>query len=116
MLSNLNHARRMERIGESHFGLVSVTPPLGPFPLSDTFGMAIAVVLLRRSLDPGRNEEFIQFATARKLRSAFSNAWHASHNVSERSAMAYESSKSHVTTCSTYGYRFTATISFLGFH
>lgn len=106
VLANLNQVLKIERIGRDYYGLHSVTPPLGPFPLEDTFGMAIAVVLLRRSLDPGRNEEHIQFATARKFRSAFSNAWHASRNVSERSAMAYEASKSYSTTCPTYGYWF----------
>ena len=68
--------------------------------------MAIAVVLLRRSLDPGRNEDYIQFSTACKFRSAYSNAWHASSNVSQISAMAYESTKTYATTCPTYGYWF----------
>jgi len=106
VLANLSQVQKIERIGRDFYGLASVTPPLGPFPLEDTFGMKLAVVLLRRSLDPGRNEEHIQFVTARKFRSAFSNAWHASKNVSERSAMAFEASKSYSTTCPTYGYWF----------
>ena len=102
---NLSQARRMERIG-AYYGFESVSPALGPFPLSDTFGMKAAVCMLRRSLDKGRTEEHVQFRTARKLRSAFSNAYHASCELSNVAAMAFESTKTYSTTCPTYGYWF----------
>ncbi|CAJ1960068.1 unnamed protein product [Cylindrotheca closterium] len=72
--ANFAQVKRLEKVGTDMFGIPSVTPVMGPFPLEDTFGMAIAACLLRRSLDPGRNENTIQFATARRFRSAFSNA------------------------------------------
>jgi hypothetical protein len=39
--------------------------------------MSLAVCILIRSLDPGKTEEFIQFSTARGLRSVYSNIYHA---------------------------------------
>ncbi|CAJ1967732.1 unnamed protein product [Cylindrotheca closterium] len=88
------------------FGIPSMTPVMGPFPLEDTFGMGPAACLLRRSLDPGRNKAIIQFATAPRFRSAYSNAYHASKSVEHISSMAYESNKFYTTTCPTYGYWF----------
>lgn len=102
---NFSQVNRMESIGDE-YGLVSVSPELGPFPLEDTFGMLAAVCLLRRSLDPGRTEALIQFSTARKLRSAYSNVYHASKQLKEVSAMAFESTKTYATSCPTYGYWF----------
>ena len=99
---NLIQAKRMEQIGLT-LGLESVAPHLGPFPLEDTFGVAVAACFLQRTLDPGRTEKTVQFSTARKLRSAFSNAYHASKMVTQVSAMAFESNKTYATTCPTYG-------------
>lgn len=104
--TNLTMALKMEDIGSRYFGLASVSPPLGPFPLADTFGMKAACVLLRRSLDPGRHERFIQFSTARRIRSAFSNVYHASRELSNIAAMAYQTTKTYSTECPTYGYWF----------
>jgi len=55
-----------------------VMPRMGPYPVGDTFGMKVAVCMLVRSLDPGKNEPTIQFGTMRRLRSAYSNSWNAS--------------------------------------
>ena len=44
----------------------NVVPPMGPFPLEDIHGMAIACAVLDRSLDKGLYEEFVQFDTFRK--------------------------------------------------
>ncbi|CAJ1962796.1 unnamed protein product [Cylindrotheca closterium] len=112
--ANFAQVKKLEKVGTDMFGIPSVTPVMGPFPLEDTFGMAIAACLLRRSLDPGRNENTIQFATARRFRSAFSNAYHASKNVGNISSMAYEANKFYTTTCPTYGYWFARFI--LGCH
>jgi hypothetical protein len=40
-------------------------PPLGPFPLEDSFGMGAAIIMLQRTLDPERyNKDHVQFDTA----------------------------------------------------
>jgi hypothetical protein len=95
----------MEEAGED-VGFDSIGPPMGPFPLEDTFGMKVACTLLRRSLDPGKWEKYIQFGTARKVRSVYSNMFHASSQVGQVSVMAYETSKTYHTHCPTYGYWF----------
>jgi hypothetical protein len=79
--ANVGQVKKLEKIGADEYGIPSVTPVMGPFPLEDSFGMAVAACMLRRSLDPGRNEATIQFSTARRFRSAYSNAYHASKNV-----------------------------------
>jgi len=105
---NLSQVRALHRcrnsigLGGSDSGI----PKLKPFPVEDTFGMGIACIMLERSLDPGKWEDTIQFATARKIRSAYSNLYHASANVGNVSVMAYESTKTYHTTCETYGYWF----------
>jgi hypothetical protein len=104
--SNLLQARKIEKIGDT-CGIDSISPPLGPYPLRDTFRMKVAMVLLKRSLDPGWNDKHIQFvSTARKIRSAFSNVYHASRELSEVVMMAYKLNKTYQTKCPTYGYWF----------
>jgi hypothetical protein len=103
--TNLRQALRMEEIGAT-CGIDSISPQLGPFPLEDTFGMKIAMVLLKRSLDPGKNEKHIQFSTARKIRSAFSNVYHSSAELSSVVVMAHKLNKTYQTGCPTYGYWF----------
>jgi hypothetical protein len=44
-------------------------PPMGPYPLSDTFGMMAAMVVLERSLDPGKYATYVQWDTVRKRES-----------------------------------------------
>jgi hypothetical protein len=39
--------------------------------------MEAAVVMLQQLLNPGKHDKTIQFATVRKMRAAFSNAYHA---------------------------------------
>jgi hypothetical protein len=102
---NLSQARKMEAAGDE-VGFDTIGPPMGPFPLEDSFGMKVACTLLRRSLDPGKWEKFIQFGTARKVRSVYSNMFHASCQVGQVSVMAYETSKTYHTHCPTYGYWF----------
>lgn len=51
-------------------------PPRGPFPIADVWGMGAAIVLLTRSLSPGKNADFVQFETIRKTRSHVSNFFH----------------------------------------
>ena len=90
------------RLGAS-VGLVKLFPAMGPFPLQDTHGIGIAVCLLQRSLDKGRYRDILQFETVRKLRSAFSNIWHASRQTLTTSVMDRDLKKTYVTSCPTYG-------------
>ena len=103
--ANLGQARKMEKIG-GEIGLDSVSPRMGPFPEEDTFGMKIACTILHRTLDPGKHEDNIQFSTARKIRSAYSNVYHSSRMLKEVSVMAFETNKLYETECPTYGYWF----------
>jgi hypothetical protein len=100
---NANQARTMEDLGDA-LGFGSVAPPMGPFPLEDTFGMKIACVTLMKSLDPGKWEATVQHATARRMRSVYSNLFHASFQGESMSVMAYETQKMFTTPCPTYGY------------
>jgi hypothetical protein len=77
--------------------------PLGPFPLNDTFGMGVAIVMLKASLRPGKYDKFIQFGTVRKLRSGFSNAYHVTAEGQEAVVMAKDARKLVLTKCPTYG-------------
>jgi hypothetical protein len=77
ILGNLREARLVMRCSKQ----VDVEEPLqdfqrGPFPLRDQCGAGMAVNLLQRSLDPGRNSATIQFGTCRKMRSFYSNYVH----------------------------------------
>jgi hypothetical protein len=75
---NLSQTRKLEEFGGA-LGFSHVTPEMGPFPLEDAFGMKVACCTLLKSLDKGRWENAVQHATTRRLRSAYSNFYHASH-------------------------------------
>lgn len=47
-------------------------------PLEDECAMGFAATMIIRSLDKGKNEEFVQFNTVRSMRAAYSNYWRAS--------------------------------------
>ena len=47
------------------FSLTNILPKIGPFRIGDDHGMGLAVCMLLRSLDVGKNEKTIQFATRR---------------------------------------------------
>ena len=52
---------------------------LGPYPCDeDVQGISVAVIILKRSLEPGGYADYIQFEIARKLRSTHANLYHAS--------------------------------------
>jgi hypothetical protein len=51
---------------------------MGPLPVEDKFGMGIALILLKHSLDPGVTEMKVHYNTARKMKSALVNLYHAS--------------------------------------
>ena len=60
----------------SLMGLGAPFPPRGPFPVSDDFGYKVACSLVLRSLAKGRNSDYVQFNTIRKVRSVMSNYIH----------------------------------------
>ena len=82
-------------------------PPMGPWPVRDDQGMAIAVCILLRSLDPGKNEATIQFSTTTKMRTAFANVWRASVNGGDDAVISQNTVKMHHTSCPTHGEWFT---------
>lgn len=60
----------------STMGFVNPYPPRGPWPMEDEWGMKTAMVMLQRSLAPGRNASLVQYETIRKTRSHMSNYIH----------------------------------------
>ena len=78
-------------------------PERGPFPLQDNVGMLQAVLQLKRTLDQGLYGEFIQFSTARRMRSVYSNFFNASVNAASDAIMAKETHKLFATTSPVYG-------------
>jgi hypothetical protein len=99
----LREARRGLRIASALGFRDKVFTPLGPFPLKDTFGMRAAVVMLEVSLNPGRNDDTVQYGTVRKFRSAFSNIYKASIEGQQGSVMMRDTSKMSISTCLTDG-------------
>ena len=60
-------------------------PPLGPYPIGDSFGYGLDVELMLRSLDSGRQSTRKNaFDTVRKQRAVFSGVWRASSSVQSR--------------------------------
>jgi hypothetical protein len=90
--ANLSLVRRYYAT-EAELGFES-TPVRGPMPLEDIQGAGPAMVILRRSLDPGRNAATVQFATVRKLRSAYTNFWQASKCNESTTVFSLENGKS----------------------
>jgi hypothetical protein len=64
-----------ERLGES-----DPYPARGPWPIEDTFGVQMAVALLLRSLDEGKNAPRVQFETVGRLQAHLSNFVHSTPN------------------------------------
>jgi len=104
--NNLGQLWSFFKIACEEFEMMRALPEMGPFPLMDTFGIGTgAIVMLRRSLDPGKYGDTIQeYDTLRKYRSAFSNIWGASmHTMVQESVMAQGTAKLFVTSCPTNG-------------
>ena len=83
-------------------GLENLLPVMGPYPLEDSLVMGLAVGMLIRSLDKGRYQSTLQFESVRKMRSAFSNMWHASKFTLTTNVMAKDTRKIYVTSCPSY--------------
>ncbi len=56
----------------------SLLPPRGPFPVADSFGVAVAKGVVLKSLEPGCYVSHQLFETIRKLRAGFSNMYMSS--------------------------------------
>lgn len=75
--AHVAQVRFMSRYGETLD--ISPMPALGPFPLYQHNGMLEAVLLLLRSLEPGKKKDTgVQYGTARKVRATITVLWEAS--------------------------------------
>lgn len=92
--------------GSARLGLDQPYPDRKPFPVGDSFGMAIACQSLIRSLDAGRNTATVQFETMRKLRGHFSNFFHTLPDGTGLSTIADGRGPSTFTGSPTYSYWF----------
>lgn len=104
---NLTELHRGSQIAHSMGFGTSVFPPMGPFPVEDTFGIEAAITMLDLSLRPRINDKTIQPNTIQKFRSAFSNLHHASVKGQGCSTMSNSTRKLTTPNCPTYGDWFT---------
>ena len=65
--------------------------------------MGLAVCMLRRSLDTGKNERTIQFATTQKMKSSYANVWRASINGNIGAVAVRDTAKMTYSSCPTHG-------------
>ena len=100
--NNTNGIKKYWKLSFDTLGINESLPKMGPFPIKDLWGMRTAVTILQRTLDPGRYQDTIQFDTARKLRSVFSNCWGSSLHTLTQGVMAKETMKTYVTECPTF--------------
>ena len=78
--NNFYESKRLAKI-QAQLGLSWATClQTGPFSALEDWGVDVAVAILIRSLDPGKNARCVQFDTIRKLRSFVSNYTHAGSN------------------------------------
>jgi hypothetical protein len=103
---NLNEGKRTQRF-VSRFGLPSLIPAMGLFPLEDSMGMMVAASILDRSLDPGLTEEFVQWETFRGTRSFVTNATQAGVTGLSEVVGAYERNRMWISGVVTHSFWFT---------
>ena len=87
---------------------VGVPPPfpaIGPFPLKDNMGHAVAIAMLLKSREAGRNcPDRQQFDTIRKLRMGYSNIYQITPTgVASLRAVSSDKSKAILSDCVTNG-------------
>jgi hypothetical protein len=75
--STYSRARALERYGDV-LRIGQVGPRLGPYALTDDFGMKVALTMVLKSLEPSRNADTVQCDTIWQLRTAYSNMYRAS--------------------------------------
>ncbi len=104
--TNLGVVKRVVRT-ENKMGWVNlILPPMGPFPLKDTFGMGAAVAVLDKSMDPGKYEDQVQYATFRKIRSALTNLGQAAFGGLGDVIGAYERNRTWISAVDTHKFFF----------
>jgi hypothetical protein len=103
--ANLRAGLRMEKTADD-YGMPSIAPPMGPFPLDDSVGMKAAIAVLDRSLDPGVYSECVQWGTFRKTRSAITNISQAGVSGLQDSVGAYERKHVWISTVVTHQFWF----------
>ena len=113
MEGNGREIQRIRRL-EEELGMPSGLPELGPWECKDVWGMRWAILTLRRSMDPGRNEKCVQYDTIRKMRSAVTNIHQAAPHGLRDSIASYERSKLWITSVPTHSFWFNRFMS--GFH
>ena len=100
--SNKSNLKRFVAISQDDYGIKQPLPNMGPHELNGSWGMGLAVGLLRKSLDKGVHGPTVQFQTARRLRSAYSNLWGASLHALTLGVLAKDTTKIFVTSCPGY--------------
>jgi hypothetical protein len=96
--ATLRGVRHMIRLW-GKLGIKPNFPALGPYPVSDSLGMGVALAMLMKTLEPGRYSiQYQQFETVRKLRAAFSNLYMASYvGVTSLRTVGGDRAKHHLT-------------------
>jgi hypothetical protein len=79
---------------------------MGPFPLSDDFGMKVAMIVLDRSLDPGKYAEYVQWETFRRARSMVTNISQAGASGLTDVIGAYERNRTWISRVPTHSFWF----------
>jgi len=98
--ANRRNLNQLIRLWSDNIGVDPQLPPLGPFPSQDVFGVTAAVAMLAKSLEPGRYKNYTQFESMRKLRSAYSNLFHASATGSvSMLTLGRDSAKTFLSSC-----------------
>jgi len=83
-------------------GLDPPYPPLGPFPVEDSFGCAIAIAMLLKSRQPRRYAAYQQFEMVHKLWAGFSNVFMTSvQGSASLRLMGGDKAKQHLSDCPT---------------
>lgn len=100
--NNKTNLRRLVTIAHDDYGMHQPLPEMGPHDLHDAWGMGLAIILLRKSLDRGIHAPTVQFETARKIRSAYSNLWGSSKHALTLGVLAKDTMKIYVTKCPGY--------------
>jgi hypothetical protein len=103
---NLLEGKRGKRFA-SRMGVPCLIPEMGPFPLCDSMGIMSAAAVLDQSLDRGRTEHFVQWATFRGTRSFITNATQAGVSGLSDSVGRYEKSKMWISGVVTHSFWFT---------
>jgi hypothetical protein len=103
---NLTEGQRGARFA-ARMEVPCLVPEMGPFPLRDTMGMMVAAAILDRSLDPGKTEEFVQWATFRGTRSFVTNATQAGVSGLSEMIGAYEKNRMWISGSPTHSFWFT---------